>query len=449
MSEMSTPTLYKIDSKGVTRVWRSWSTLNDDGSAVENNENGIDGGVLSGIPITVMTGKNIGKRNETTPLQQVNKRIESKYAKKLREGYVTDIKEYTQQGVMSAHEWKVSKHRMPSIALHQPKLDGIRCKAIKDSSGSSMLMSKSNKEFKPFLYETSWANWFNQELEPLEEVDGEMYIHGLTLNEIASLVMAYKLNQEELLELCSDTPDGLRINLNAKQILELVYTGIFQPEPEVKEISSGVFSRTGRIHADHHAIEIGKNSAWVFPGFTVEDVTVLGTSDLEYWAFDCPDSESSAEERNMNLDNRLNSEYTHASKIRTVTAVEFSIADIAEVNAEHVANGFEGTMVRNPAGLYAFGQRSADLQKYKLFHDAEWVITGHDLDAEGNPTFTFVSDAGIPFSSRPTGDRAWRAKLLSDMEDLVGKRATIRYQMLYPDTLVPQFGRCIAIRDYE
>lgn len=447
--EMSTPTLYKLDSKGVTRVWRAWSTIQDDGTAVENNESGIEGGKLTGIPLTVLIGKNIGKKNETTPLQQVNKNINSKYTKKLNEGYVLDLSEFTHQGVMAAQEWKVSKHRMSRIALHQPKLDGIRCKAIKDVEGEFRLTSKSNKEFKAFLYDTPWALHLRDTMANSTETDGEMYIHGVELNDISSLVMAYKVNQAEMMELCTDTEDGLRIDLSSKKILGLVYTGSFQPECEVTEVSPGVFKKSERLAPRHGAIEIGRNKGWVFPGVSSEDVQVIGTSDLEYWMFDVPDAETTADVRNEILMSTWGTDSHLPYQVVAVEAVEFDIEDIEEVNAEYVRQGFEGTMIRLPSGLYAFGERSAALLKYKLFHDAEWVITGYDIDKEGNPTFKFVSDAGIEFSSRPVGNRAWRARLLEDIESLIGERATIRYQMLYQDSLCPQFGRVIAIRNYE
>ena len=446
--EISTPTLYTLDSKGVTRQWRAWSTINSDGSATENNESGIEGGKLSGIPVTVTSGKNIGKKNETSALQQANKKIQSKYTKKLREGYVRDLAEFTQQGVMAAHEWKVSKHRMSAIALHQPKLDGIRCKMHKNSDGTMFMMSKSNKEFKEFLRETSWANYINNTMGIGQEIDGEMYIHGIALNEISSLVMSYKLNQEELLELCEETEEGLKINLKSKQILDLVYTGRLQPERQFKDVN-GQWTPTNNLHESMGAIEVGRNKGWILPGYTLEDVQVLGTSDLEFWAFDTPDKTSAAEERNFNLADRYQNSESVEHKIIAVIAEEFDITTIEEVNTRYVEEGFEGTMVRLPSGLYGFGERSYVLQKFKLFHDAEWAIVGHELDREGNPTFTFISDAGIEFKCRPVGNRAWRSQLLNDMDLLIGERATIRYQTLYPNTLCPQFARIIAIRNYE
>ena len=50
---------------------------------------GIVGGKETRSAYTsITTGKNIGKANETTPLLQAMKQVESMYAKKMRAGYV-------------------------------------------------------------------------------------------------------------------------------------------------------------------------------------------------------------------------------------------------------------------------------------------------------------------------------------------------------------------------
>lgn len=432
---LTLPMLYKIDSKGITRCWRTWTVLNDDGTATEMNESGIEGGKMSGIPIIVTAGKNIGKKNETTPLQQANKRIQSKFDKKLREGYVADLNEFVQRGVMKAHEWRVSKHRMSQIALHQPKIDGIRCVVEKDA-GDFRMMSKSNKEFKPYLRELPWANYLGHILQDGQSVDGEMYIHGVELNDIASLVMSYKYNTGEMHGFCEDTEDGLKISLKTKEILDQVYVGRFSPEED--DFETAIEIKSGR-----------KTTGWIFPDYTVRDVQTIGTSELQFWAFDIPQEEVMAEQRNEDLRALLDNDECREHGIIALVAEEFDIDYIEEVNEVHLENGFEGTMIRKPSGMYAFGDRTADLQKFKLFFDAEWVITGYTLDRQGNPNFTFESAMGDEFESRPKGTQSWRARILSDMDNIVGKTATIRYQKLFADTLVPQFGRVIAIRDYE
>lgn len=430
---MVLPMLYKLDSKGQVRCWRAWTTLNDDGSAVENNESGLEGGTLSGIPITVTTGKNIGKKNETTPLQQANKKILSKYDKKVKEGYVQSLNDFTQQGVMKAHDWKVSKHRMSPIALKQPKLDGIRLKIIKESEEVIKCMSKSNNEFKPHIYDMPWVRYLAAEMNVGEEVDGEMYIHGMELNDIGSLVMKYRANTTQFLEVCVDSEEGLVVNLKWQHILDQMFTGRFSPEKEDFD----------------DAIEIGRNKGWIFPGYSKEDIETIGSDALEFWMFDMPDEESMAEQRNANLAARYNEQEHLDVGIVAVIAEEFEICDIEAANDEYVSQGFEGTMVRKPSGTYVFGDRTADLQKFKLSFDAEWIIEGFELDRQGNPTFLFTSALGFPFACRPKGTQAWRSRILQDMENVVTKPATIRYQKLFAETLVPQFGRVVAIRDYE
>lgn len=437
-SPIRLPILYMLDSKGEIRQWQTWTELNEDGTAVEMNESGIQGGSLSGIPITVVKGTNIGKSNETTPLQQANKRIQAKYDKKIREGYVTNLAEFTQQGVMLALPWQTSKHRMSKIAFHQPKLDGIRCKFI-NKSDDFVLMSRSNKEFKPFLRDLDCFRFLAENTREYDERDGELYIHGVEFNDIASLVMGYKMTTEEFLEYCTDTEEGLRVDLKVKEILELVYIGDFCPVQD-PQVSAPKFDESVG------AIEIGRNAGWIFPGHSIADVQLIGTSELQYWVYDIPDHENVFEQRSIGLP-----EYADASDVGIVPVipVEFDIDDIEEVNANYVAQGFEGTIVRNPASLYAFGNRSPGLLKYKLFFDAEWIITGYEIDREGNPTFKFMSDAGYEFLVRPTGDRALRRRLLADAPSLIGSRATLRYQKLFEETLIPQFARMLSIRDYE
>jgi DNA ligase-1 len=46
------------------------------------------------------------------------------------------------------------------------------------------------------------------------------------------------------------------------------------------------------------------------------------------------------------------------------TDVANNLDDVKKLHADYVADGYEGLILRNKAGLYKVGQRSADLQKY-------------------------------------------------------------------------------------
>ena len=106
-------------------------------------------------------------------------------------------------------------------------------------------------------------------------------------------------------------------------------------------------------------------------------------------------------------------------------------------------------MLRNPAGLYSFGYRSEDLQKYKLFEEDEFPIVGTSIDRQGYGQFVCRSHAGHEFDVRPKGEAAFREYIAAHPEEFIGKLLTVRYQILLPVTLIPQFARGIAVRDYE
>jgi len=113
--------------------------------------------------------------------------------------------------------------------------------------------------------------------------------------------------------------------------------------------------------------------------------------------------------------------------------------------------GFEGTMIRNKKGKYIQKHRSKDLQKYKDFLDAEFKIIG-GTEATGNDVgtivFQCVTDDNKPFTVRPKGSRDIRRQWLRDINNLIGKLLTVRYQNLSDDG-IPIFPVGLEIRDYE
>ncbi len=421
-----TPMVYKLDSKGVLRCWRAWVEIRDDGVVIENNESGIVDGKLTGTPIPITVGGNIGKKSETSPFQQACKNITSKYKKKRKEGYVEDIEDFEEKGVMGAKHWDVGKRHMSQYALHQPKLDGIRNNFIEEK-----LMSRGNKEFAPHMYDLPWFDYLMRSGKP--EADGEIYIHGVDLNDISALTTKYRMTTKEFLTYCDQDEGGVQINLKAADIIAQIYTGSFYQDKDTIKLA-----------------EKCSKSCYYFPGAKLSDIAMVGSMELEYWVFDLPDREKRADERNFELIEWLkdNQEALDAG-IVLVEGVEFDIADIEEINESYVELGFEGTMVRKPSGLYAYGHKSADILKFKLFVDAEWTIEDYVLDKQGNPTFVFSSALGHEFKVRPTGSAAWRRTLLENIDSVIGSSCTLRYQTLHTDTLIPQFARAIAIRNYE
>jgi DNA ligase-1 len=119
-------------------------------------------------------------------------------------------------------------------------------------------------------------------------------------------------------------------------------------------------------------------------------------------------------------------------------------------HAEYVAAGFEGIMLRNPAGLYKHS-RSADLIKYKEFIDEEFTVVGF-IEGEGQDKGCVVwiceTEEKKRFQCRPRGTKEERKEMFQNGEAYVGKKLTVRFQE-WSDTRIPRFPVGIAFRDYE
>jgi len=138
----------------------------------------------------------------------------------------------------------------------------------------------------------------------------------------------------------------------------------------------------------------------------------------------------------------------------TIVAVPTNVVhDVEALNVlydDYVEHGYEGQMVRLDASYE--NKRSKNLLKRKEWKDGEWEILGVE-EGEGNRTGTvgfmqFRTEAGRTFKSNVKGDFEYITELWRTREELVGKKATIKYFNLTPDG-VPRFPYVIAIRDYE
>lgn len=177
------------------------------------------------------------------------------------------------------------------------------------------------------------------------------------------------------------------------------------------------------------------------------------TDELQYWVYDVVDVDSDFEDRIQKIQQfRLQNQVVYVP-----THEVNSEEEIMEHHKKFTDQGFEGTIVRNKKGTYKLKHRSIDLQKYKTMLDREYIVTGvHEGTGtdEGTAVFELETPEGLKFSSRPKGSRETRAKYLENIQDIIGKEATIQYQELseaptgYTEG-VPIFPIVLCIRDYE
>ena len=132
MENYKLPTLYGKPSKGdKIKVWDICIVTDSDVPTIKRSF-GYQDGKMQEIHKPVPKGKNIGKANETTPLEQAISEMKSLWTKQKSAGlYVENIKDFVTEKVpqpMLAHDYnkKNNQKYIKDVCFVQPKLDGVR-----------------------------------------------------------------------------------------------------------------------------------------------------------------------------------------------------------------------------------------------------------------------------------------------------------------------------------
>lgn len=171
-------TIYKLDSKGKTRVW--W--MEQDGDK-HRTHSGVKDGTITATGWTVCEPTNVGRSNERDGVAQATFEIEAQYEKKLSREYHRSLDTVS----AGAHFFKpmlAAKYDKFEPGFAQPKLDGVRCIATKDG-----LFSRQGKPI-PGAPHIAAALAPVFEVNPNLILDGELYNHELKddFNELISLI---------------------------------------------------------------------------------------------------------------------------------------------------------------------------------------------------------------------------------------------------------------------
>ena len=179
------PPLFKIDSKGSTRVWSVTAS---------NDEIIVSHGLKDGakiIDITKCSPKNVGRSNETTGEMQAVLESQALWIKKtVRDGYSDTVKEF--DGFvqpMLARDYTKVAHQIKAKKLYvSAKLDGLR--AIWIPSAQKFQSRKGTFYDVPYL--EAIMKFVNV------MIDGEIYCHEMMLNQIASCAKKNKAETAHL-----------------------------------------------------------------------------------------------------------------------------------------------------------------------------------------------------------------------------------------------------------
>lgn len=236
------PTLYKFSSTGKVQQWDIRIEKTALG-ACYIAEWGQVGGSIQATRVEVNSGKNIGKANETTPLQQAISEAESKWKKQLDKGYAQGAPVKTAQtSPMLAKSYDKEKHKVKFPCFYQPKLDGMRCIAEK-SNGKVRLVSRKGKPIDTLPH-------INSVLEGIMDngdvLDGELYCHDIPFQTVMSWVKRNQKNSSRIkynvYDIVMNKPYKGRfkhlcniIGHKGRGVVKTVYTDIVNSHEEVIE----------------------------------------------------------------------------------------------------------------------------------------------------------------------------------------------------------------------
>lgn len=183
------PKLYGKSKSGKIKTWEASVSLLGDGTAYIQIEHGYEDGKKQVDTRSVEKGKNIGKANETTPYEQACSEARSVYNKKVDEGYAESVSEIKDKSSglflpMLAHKWQDHSSKIKFPAYIQPKYDGFRCLAKKESGVVTLWTRKGKILDVPTEIKKELENILAEG----ECTDGELYRHGWTFQEIASAI---------------------------------------------------------------------------------------------------------------------------------------------------------------------------------------------------------------------------------------------------------------------
>lgn len=387
-------TLYGLEKDGTIKVWEITAQDQFDGECILSVQHGQEGGKMQTKNTIIREGK-----QKRTVSEQAISEAQGKIKKQIDKGYretKEELKELPLLAMLAGDYHKIG-HRIDwanGVDLSD-KLDGVRCVAKCPSIGVITLESRTGQ---PYIlpHITRELMWY---MNPGDVLDGEIYLHGYALQEITSAVKRTDPDKE----------------------VEKTYKA-YNKNP------------SDETYAEHEE------------AVRIQELRPK----LEFIIFDIPSSKAwfeRLEELEQFTADRL---FGHQDKVFALNYDRvFSEEQMKAAHKKCVAHGFEGVMMRNRYGLYESGKRSADLQKYKEFMDAEFEILDVVADKDGLGVFVVKNIYADNTFTVTLGSHVERAYQLAHKEEFIRKPLTVKFQSLYKGTLIPQFPTGVAVRDYE
>jgi len=405
---MKHETLYKRTKTGAIQYWKIQTRASDfmEGAQIKKESGQLGTFNPTSHVEAIHQGKNIGRSNETTPLEQAESQALSDWTKKHDEGYKSlvdfGITPFTDTKGIQAWKWTKDEKWCVSPQLHVA-LDMNLPKFNSDAAGNP----------KPMLA-TDWNK--------IKKIEYPCFIQP-KLDGVRALLIA---TEENIIILSRSGKEYTTVNHIADAVV---------PYMEVNGYPS--FILDGEIYSDEISFqEIIQAVKKQYPN----------SLKLKFRAYDIindnPQSQRLCDV--TKLVDAIQSPYI----IEVPTLVALCKEEAKDYHDEFVKQGHEGAMLRLPNGIYGQGQRSTQLLKVKEFDETEFPILLFEKGQRDEDLIAVCITGDRTFKAKMVGNREYKAKLWEDSSKINRNLLTVKHFGLTNDGL-PRFPIGKGIRDYE
>lgn len=379
------PTLYAKSSTGKSMQW-SIEVEETMGGAIIRTRHGYEGGKIQVNEKTITIGKNIGKANATTPLQQAISEATSLWTKK-RETH-------KEREVIAAAAADVTTPALTATALTAT----TRSKAVDDLVPSPMLAHDYNKRGKSIVWPCK--------VQPKFDGTRMVGISGKGL---------YSRNRKAYPHL-----EHIRAELDMLPAGTTLDGELYSQTLTFQEIVATVKNETlqpRQTFIKFYVYDMINGENFLTRSFVLQSIFAMH-------------------------------KFEHLVLVKTEECA--NEAAMKDKHNEYVKEGYEGIMLRNKTGLYSNCRSVHLQKYKEFFDMECRIVDFKEGEGaeEGCVIWICETEDKKQFACRPRGTREERQELFATGAEHVGKMLTVRYQEMTDDGLL-RFPVGIAIRDYE
>lgn len=415
------PPLINRNSKGKLQIWYITIEEKIEGIFVKMY-NGEVNGKFANHNYEIKEGKNIGKTNETTPLEQAFSECESKWNGKLTEGY-KEIKSSSLFAPKETTDLIIANHVLFGKVLDDNIINRLLAEL-------PIIKTDANDVIKPMLAH----KFYNDKMETKmkfpafiqTKLDGVRCFCKLANREIGS-----GLFKETKLVPTFYSREG-----NIYHVVDFIaeqLTSFFEQYPNA--ILDGELYIHGMILSNIVSAVKKVNDNTINLEYTIYDI-ILFEKDKQF-------------ERIDNLYGiNLNTQNVKTHKTELVN----NIKDVEDHCIKAIKAGYEGSIIRDYNAIYQFGKRTNYMLKLKEYFDGEFKILDIKVSDKNQAEYAVLVcqndiESNI-FDCTMQMNNERRAEIYNNKHEYIGKKASIKY---YGRTVnkKPFHAKCVEIRDYE